>query len=160
MGKGVWLGVLLLILPLSVSADGGVDGVETTVADNAVADSTDSAVENNATVVAYYFHGDRRCATCQKLEAYSAQAISEGFAGMLEDSSLVWRVVNFDEEDNQHFAKDYQLYSQAVILSRRVDGQQTEWVNLDKIWELVGDKEAFMSYIRKETQAFLAKTQK
>ena len=36
--------------------------------------------------VAYYFHGNMRCATCRKLEAYSEEAITKGFA---ED--LPWR---------------------------------------------------------------------
>lgn len=158
MGKGVWLGIILLLLPLAVSVAGEEDSVGTPVTATTVADTTESAVEDAGTVVAYYFHGNRRCATCKKLEAYSAEAISEGFGELLEDSSLVWRVVNFDSEGNEHYAKDYQLYSQAVILSRVVDGKETEWLNLDKIWQLVGDKEAFLSYIRKETQTFLEKT--
>lgn len=110
-------------------------------------------------VIAYYFHGDRRCATCQKLEAYSHEAIETGFADRLNDSTLVWRVINFEQADNEHFAKDYELYSQAVILSRVVDGKEVGWVNLDQIWTLVGDKEKFVAYIQAETDRFLNKTE-
>ena len=63
-------------------------------------------------IVVYYLHMNRRCATCMKLEAYSREAIATGFADQLKDSSIVWRVANFESEGNEHFAKDYQLYSQ------------------------------------------------
>ena len=33
--------------------------------------------------VAYYFHGNFRCATCRKLEAYSEEAITKGFVDQL-----------------------------------------------------------------------------
>ena len=106
-------------------------------------------------VVVYYLHMNRRCQTCQKLEAYSEEAVTSGFEDQLKDSSLVWRVANFESEGNEHFAKDYQLYSQSVILSRLHDGKETEWKNLDKIWKLVGDKEAFIAYVQSEVHQFL-----
>jgi hypothetical protein len=106
-------------------------------------------------VIVYYLHMNRRCQTCQKLEAYSQEAITSGFEDQLKDSSLVWRVANFESEGNEHFAKDYQLYSQSVILSRLHNGKETEWKNLDKIWKLVGDKEAFIAYVQSEVHQFL-----
>ena len=116
-----------------------------------------AAIEQPKTdqVVAYYFHGERRCETCMKLEAYSQEAIEDSFADRLADSSLVWRVVNFEADENEHYAEHYELYSQAVILSRVRDGKEVRWRNLDKIWEKVGDKEDFLAYIRTETHRFL-----
>ena len=31
-------------------------------------------------VIAYYFHTNTRCSTCMKIEAYSKEAIEQGFA--------------------------------------------------------------------------------
>jgi len=100
--------------------------------------------------IAYYFHGTRRCATCKKLEAYSTEAVQTGFPDQLKSGALEWQVVNIDEEENEHFVKDYQLYTKSVIVSHIVDGKEAEWKNLDKIWELVGDKDKFIEYVRSE----------
>lgn len=106
-------------------------------------------------VVVYYLHMNRRCATCQKLEAYSQEAVKTGFADQLKDSSIVFHVENFEQEGNQHFAKQYQLFSQSVILSRQVDGKETDWKNLDKIWQLVGNKQEFVDYVQAEVTRFV-----
>ena len=106
-------------------------------------------------IVVYYLHLNRRCATCGKLESYSKEAIDSGFAEQLTDSSIVFRVENFEQEGNEHFAKDYQLYSQSLILSRRHEGKETEWKNLDKIWQLVGNKEEFITYVQSEIENFV-----
>lgn len=115
-----------------------------------------AATPTTEQVVVYYLHMNRRCATCNKLEAYSQQALATGFAESLKDSSLVWQVVNFEQEGNEHFAEDYRLFSQSLILSRQVDGDETEWRNLDQIWKLVGDKEKFIAYVQTEVSRFLS----
>jgi len=120
----------------------------------------DIKAENETRVVperifAYYLHGDRRCATCRKLEAYSEEALREGFPEMLEDSTLIWGTINYDREENEHYLKDYNLFTKALILSRVRDGSEIEWKNLDRIWELVKDKDKYLEYVRKETEAFL-----
>jgi len=120
----------------------------------------ESTVENETKVVperifAYYLHGDKRCATCRKLEAYSEEALREGFPEMLKDSTLIWGTINYDQKENEHYLKDYNLFTKALILSRVRDGSEIEWKNLDRIWELVNDKDKFLEYVRKETEAFL-----
>ncbi len=139
----------------------GADGIEEepaveVVSDTAVTEVVTPSEEKTDRVIAYYLHGDRRCATCIKLEAYSREAIEAGFVSDLEAGGLVWRVVNFEDEGNEHFVDDYELYTKAVILSRISDGKETGWKNLDKIWELVGDQEKFTEYVQSETEAFLS----
>ena len=106
-------------------------------------------------IFVYYLHMNRRCMTCEKLESYSQEAMSTGFAEQMKDSSVVWRVENFEQEGNEHFAKDYELFSQSLILSRQHDGKETEWKSLDKIWQLVGNKEKFIAYVQTEVQKFM-----
>lgn len=115
----------------------------------------ETAVQGTDQVVVYYLHMNRRCMTCEKLEAYSQEAVEAGFAGQLKDSSIVFRVENFETEGNEHFAKDYELYSQSLILSRQHDGKEIEWKNLDKIWKLVGNKEEFITYVQTEVNEFI-----
>jgi hypothetical protein len=106
-------------------------------------------------IIAYYFHGNRRCATCLKLEAYSAEALQTGFKKELSDSVLVWRVVNYDKKENEHYIDDYKLYTKALILSRVSEGKEVKWKNLDMIWQLVENKDKFIEYVQKETREFM-----
>ncbi len=107
-------------------------------------------------VVAYYFYGDVRCATCRKLEAYSNEAITLGFDGEIESGDLVWRAVNIDGEENAHFVDDFQLVTKAVVLVEYRGGRVVRWENLDKIWTLVRNKENFVDYVQTSTREFLA----
>jgi predicted outer membrane protein len=53
-----------------------------------------SAADPTATTpeyVVYYFHGQFRCETCLKIEAWAKDAVSEGFARELKAGNLAWR---------------------------------------------------------------------
>lgn len=122
-------------------------------------DSTESEkpLETSHKVVAYYFHGNRRCGSCKRLEAYSREAIDSGFAEELKAGKLEWLVINTDKPENKHFIKDYQLYTKSLVISDTENGKQTRWKNLDKIWRLLHNKEDFIQYVQRETRAFLEK---
>ena len=106
-------------------------------------------------VVAMYFHGNARCATCKKIEAYADEAIAQGFVDELESGRLTWRVVNIDESANKHFIEDFQLVTRSVVLVEYRDGKVLRWENLDKVWQLVRSKDKFVSYVEGETSEFL-----
>lgn len=106
-------------------------------------------------VVAFYFHGNTRCATCKKIEAYADEAIHQGFVQALDTSALTWRVVNIEEPENRHFVEDFQLVTRSVVLAEYRDGNLVRWENLEKVWQLVRDKDGFTSYVQDETREFL-----
>ncbi|MCX5685441.1 MAG: nitrophenyl compound nitroreductase subunit ArsF family protein, partial [Planctomycetota bacterium] len=93
-------------------------------------------------VIAYYFYTNVRCATCRKIEAYTQEAVT-GLAAATKDVAVEWRAVNTDDAANEHFKADYSLVAKSVIVADWHDGKQTQWKNLDKIWELVDDQAAF-----------------
>lgn len=109
-------------------------------------------------IIAYYFHGNVRCVSCRKIEAYSKEAIDSGFADLLKSQELEWRVVNTDESENEHFLEDYQLYTKSLIIVDMHGDKQTKWKNLTKVWELLGDKAAFIKYVQDEIKAYLEST--
>jgi hypothetical protein len=106
-------------------------------------------------VVVFYFHGNARCATCRKIEAYSDEAVHSGAARALADGDLSWRVVNVDEPANRHFIEDFQLITKSVVLAEYRDGEVVRFKNLDKVWQLVRSKDRFVEYVQGETQEFL-----
>ena len=105
-----------------------------------------------AETVVYYFHGTSRCHTCRTIEAYAAEAVRAAFGAELASGRLVWQPLNVDEAANQHFIKDYQLYTRSLVV---VDGSNPKrFKNLAKVWELVRDKPAFVKYVQDEVRAF------
>ncbi len=106
-------------------------------------------------VIAYYFCYNFRCARCRAFEAYSQEALQSAFPEHLKDGRLVWRIVNVETRGNEHFVKDYGLYTKSLVLVDETRGRKPQWKNLEKIWQLVGDKEAFVRYVQDETRAYL-----
>lgn len=122
----------------------------------AVASSGEQApAENVHTVIAYYFHGNFRCATCTRLEAYAKEAVETGFPEAMADDVLVWKPINVEEPANEHFVKDYQLTTRSVVLSHCIDGAEIGYVNLDRIWQLAGNKDAYLAYIQEAVRTML-----
>lgn len=109
-------------------------------------------------VIAYYFHGSARCTNCRSFEAYTEEALKGGFGEALKDGLLVWKVVNLEEKGNEHFVTDYQLHTKSVVLSDVQNGHETQWKNLDKIWDLVKNKDDFITYIQQETAMLMGKS--
>jgi hypothetical protein len=106
-------------------------------------------------VVAYYFHGNFRCRTCLTIERSAHETISEDFPNELASGMLGWRAVNVDEPDNKHFVDDFKLVTRSLVLVSYQDGKVVRFQNLDKVWQLVHDEDAFSEYVRDATHAFL-----
>jgi hypothetical protein len=106
-------------------------------------------------VIAYYFHGNMRCYSCKVLEEYSRQAIEENFKNELASNRLIFKTVNVQEKANNHFMKDYGLYSQSLVLSLIENGQEKKFNNLTMIWQYTRDRQRFINYVKDEVNAYL-----
>jgi hypothetical protein len=106
-------------------------------------------------IIAYYFYGNKRCVTCRKLEAYAKEVIDTNFAPNLESGNLEWTTVNVDLSENEHFNKDFELFTRSVVLVEMNGEEQVRWKNLEDIWDLVGDKDAYFKYIESNVDEFL-----
>ena len=114
----------------------------------------DSTLSANR-VDAYYFHGNARCATCRNLEAYGEEALRRSFGDALEEGRLVWRPTNVDLPENRHLVRDFQLQFRSLVLVDVRDGKPGRWQNLERFWELAGDRDACVSYVEEETRRFM-----
>lgn len=156
----VLLRTLALAALAAVTAGGLASGRATAAEPTPAADAgkptlvTPSALPHR--VVAYYFHTTYRCATCRAIEAYSREAIETAFADDIAAGRLVLKSVNIEVRGNEHFVKDFSLYTKALVLVNEVRGRKPEWKNLEKVWQLVQDKPKFLRYVQDETRAYLA----
>jgi hypothetical protein len=141
-----------LCLAAAVAFVVGAPGITARATSGEQASTQDAEADG---VVAFYFHGNVRCATCRKIEAYADEAIHVGFAEALENGTLIWSVVNVDEPDNKHYVEDFELVTRSVVLAEYRDGEVVRWKNLDKVWQLVRSKDGFVEYVQEEAGEFL-----
>lgn len=102
-------------------------------------------------IIVYYFYGNRRCPTCRAIEKYSHEAINP----YLDIDKILWMPVNVETEDNKQFVYDFQLKSSGPVIVEYENGAVKRWQPLDKVWQLVRDKEAFAKYINDEVKRFI-----
>jgi DUF971 family protein len=107
-------------------------------------------------VIAYYLHNTQRCRTCLKIEQMAKDALQAEFPDLLESGEVEWQVLNMEDPSNQHLATDYGLVTSSLVIVELHDGQQQEWVNMSRVWELVHDDEAaFREYVSRQVRAYL-----
>jgi len=106
----------------------------------------------------YYFHGNRRCNKCNKLERYSHQAIQDGFGGALTSGRLRWQVLNYEDPTNKSYTQKFELVAPSVIVTNTIGDSTISWSNLDQIWELIDDSVFFSLYIQRGIQPYLGDT--
>jgi len=106
-------------------------------------------------VVAYYFHGRVRCASCVKIGNLSGKAIRERFPEELRKGLLAFRQVNIDEPENLHFIDDFGLSSQSLVIVEYRDGRQVRWMNLEKVWTLLDSEKEFLPYVQEGVSSYL-----
>lgn len=111
-------------------------------------------------VIAYYFHGNARCPSCLKIEKYSYEAIEKKYATELKNGTLEWRVLNVEEAPNNHFVKDYNLYTKSLVISLVKNEEQKNWKNLEKVWEHLHDREKFYTYVQNEIENYFVELKK
>ncbi len=101
-------------------------------------------------LIVYYFHGNMRCRNCIAFEQYTKAALDEFFAEKMKEGKLIYKVVNVEDTENEHFIRDYRLTTKSVVLVQLAAGKEVKWKNLDEIWKLVANKEQFINYIKSE----------
>jgi hypothetical protein len=117
--------------------------------------ATPAVQANESKIIAYYFHTTARCVTCRTIESYSREVIEKRFALDIARGSLQFKLVNLELPGNEHFVKDYQLFTKSLVLVRFEKGRQTEYKVLNDTWELVSNKQAMQAYVERELRVYL-----
>ena len=118
--------------------------------------TSEAATASDAGVgyVVYYMTTSARCASCYKIENWTKEAVNKYFADEIKSGEMRFEMVDIEEPENEHYVDHYGLYTKSVIVSRKVDGKEVSWKNLDRVWKLLGDQGEFMNYIRGEIETF------
>ena len=106
-------------------------------------------------VVVTYFCSGTRCPTCLKIEAYAREADESGFPDDVGAGRVRWRMIDYGQPENRHFVDRYNLFAKTLVVSKRRGGREVDFRGLDRIWDLVSDRPAFLAYVRAEVDACL-----
>ncbi len=99
-------------------------------------------------VVVMYFHRVPGCATCQKMAAYSEEAVKKGFAKDVKDGKVEFYTIDFEDANNAALVRGYKISGPALIVAKVAAKKVAEYKNLTEIWSKVGDKPAFIEYVQ------------
>lgn len=113
-------------------------------------------VAGNQVVMTYFISGTR-CDSCKKIEQLSRETAEKDFSAEIAAKQLIFRVIDTGEPVHHHYVDDYKLTSKTVVVSHRVDGKETEWEAMEKVWDLLDEPEAFRAYLAVSIRKHLGK---
>lgn len=116
-------------------------------------DSAESAPKDS--VVVYYIHGGPRCPNCFNMENWTKELVEKDFKPQVDSGKLVFKAIDTDIRENEHYLKDYKLYTKAVVLSLVKGGVEVSYLNLTKVWDHLRSKEKFQQYEKREIEKLL-----
>ncbi|MBI5326424.1 MAG: hypothetical protein HZB41_14325 [Ignavibacteriae bacterium] len=110
--------------------------------------------DNQTRIDIFYFHATIRCHTCLTIEDFIKKSVWMSFEKELKDSTILLASLDFLQPENEQFQEKYNFDTQTLIVSRKVNGIEIKWKNLDKIWDYVNDFEKFKDYIVNEIKLY------
>ena len=69
--------------------------------------------------------------------------------------TVTWQDVNYETPAHRHYLDDFRLVAPTLVLVKTNDGQRVAWRNMDRVWELVGDRAAFSAYVQDGINSYL-----
>jgi hypothetical protein len=101
-------------------------------------------------LVAFYFHGKKRCDACNSIERLTHAALKPD----TDTETVEIRSVDVDDPTHAHFVTDFALAVRTVVLAEEADGKYPRWKRLDECWSRYEEPEDFTAYLQASLKAF------
>lgn len=72
-----------------------------------------------------YFHGKQRCATCMAIEQRAKETLEEQFADELKNGTLVFRIIDISQPENEALADKYEVTWSSLFVCRWKGSKET-----------------------------------
>ncbi len=108
--------------------------------------ATSVAKQNRLEV--YCFHGTRQCETCKNMKANTKTTLDNYFSAQLKDSSIVFSIIDVDDEKNGKLAEKFQATGTALMINKVVNGKDSIIDLSDFAFEKANDNEVFISELK------------
>jgi hypothetical protein len=90
-----------------------------------------------------------------KIEEFTKNTLNFTFEKELKNNKFNFQSLDFLESENEHFQTDYKFDNQTLIISKKVNGKEVKWKNIDKVWDKLRDFEDFKKYLESEISEFI-----
>lgn len=101
-------------------------------------------------LVAFYFHGKKRCDACNSIERLTLSALQAD----VDAGTVEIRSVNVDDPAHAHFVTDFELAVRTVVLAEEVGGRYPRWKRLDECWNLYEEPGDYAAYLQASLKDF------
>ncbi len=106
-------------------------------------------------IVVYYFHTNFRCPNCYNMEKWTKELVDSDFKDEQASGKLTMKIINTEIKGNEHFMKDYNLFTKSVVLALVKDGKEVKFTNLAKVWDYLRSSDKFKTYVKDEISKYL-----
>ena len=77
----------------------------------------------NSSVEVFYFHGKRRCATCQSIETNAAKTVELYLKNEKAKGRVKMTVIDIDDKKNKALVEKYEVSSSSLFVTRTTAGK-------------------------------------
>lgn len=118
--------VLAICLGMTACGGSGVkNGTSETTLGQQQSQSQSQLQDTGDRVEVLYFHGKQRCATCMAIEKNTKDVIETQFADELENGTVIFRIIDISEPENEKIADKYEVTWSSLFVSQWKDGKET-----------------------------------
>lgn len=118
--------VLAICLGMTACGGSGVkNGTSGTTVGQQQSQSQSQLQDTGDRVEVLYFHGKKRCATCMAIEKNTKEVVEEQFADELGNGTVVFRIIDISDPENEEIAQKYEVTWSSLFVSRWKDGKET-----------------------------------
>ncbi len=119
--------------------------------DHATSESskTEKMVEGKNRIEVLDFYGTHRCTTCKNIEANTRYTLNTAFKNEVDDGTIVFKTINFDDKKNEPIVTAYFAYGTSLFLNVVKDGKETH-IDLSDFAFQKGDKKEVYSKLLTE----------
>lgn len=143
--------ILTIAIGLFTACNNSTPNAETEIAKS---ETTNSITKLNRLEI-YCFHGTRQCETCKNMKANTKTALDKHFASQLKDSSIIFSIVDVDDEKNEKLAEKFEATGTALMINKVVNGKDSiiDWS--DFAFEKANNNDVFIAELKTMIDATL-----
>lgn len=73
-----------------------------------------------------YFHGKKRCITCNAIENLTKEVLEKQFAEQLKNGKVIFKIIDISTKDGEKIADKYEVTWSSLFINKWKDGKETK----------------------------------
>lgn len=120
-----------------------------------IENKTPVAQTNKNRIEVFCFHGTRQCETCKNMKINTIATLKTYFASQLKDSSIVFSIIDVDNEVNEKLAEKFEATGTALMVNKIVNGKDSiiDWS--DFAFEKANNEAAFIPELKSKIESLI-----